>query len=296
MSTQQRPAMLAKVEKPEWERPTNHAGLERLGKLVADKVNRALPRLMKGSADRLIRCMVTETQKTPALLDCTPASLFGGVIQAAQLGLAVGGPLGEAYFLPFGNSKKGVKEATLVIGYRGYVQLAHRSGMLRRLTPVVVREGDDFGFVRGTDQRLWHRPARGGEGAVTDYYVVAETVNGGTDFETFTRDEAIAFRDRYSTVRNAPPYVRDKSPWYDLAGGGFDSMALKTLIRRLAKRLPLSPEMGTAAGLDDRADHGEPQDLGDLVTAEVVEPADDGDPEHDGQLFHGGTDTSAIGR
>jgi recombination protein RecT len=222
--------------------------------------------------------MLSECSANPSLLDCTPSSLFGGVIRAAQLGLVIGGPTGESYLLPFANTKKKVKEATLIIGYRGFLQLAHRSGMVRRITPRVVRKGDSFYVRYGSQQNILHEPIRNNAAEPTDYYVILETVTGGLDFEVATYDEMIGHRDRFATVRNASDYIRNKSPWYDMTHG-FHEMAQKTLIRRLAKRMPLSPDMNLAIGLDEQAEAGVRQQLGNAL-GELL-PSSAGGPEQD---------------
>lgn len=262
-------APIAKPDPRRWLVPTNKAGLDQLAPLVTSEIARGLPGFMRGNAERLIRAMITETTKNPQLLECTPASLFGGVIQAAQLGLTIGAVLGEAYLIPFRNNKKECQEATLIVGYRGFIQLAHRSQQLRRLTPGIVRTGDAFTFTRGSAQNLSHEPRRNNRDPVSDYYVCIELVNGGRDFETFTYEDAIDWRDRFATTRNAPQWVRDKSPWYDMAHG-FHQQACKTLIRRIAKRLPLSPELTIAAALEDAAEQGIPQ----VLTASLIEVMD----------------------
>lgn len=270
----------AKIDKVDWTKPRSKAGLDAL---VTDQlrgeINRGLPAFMRGQADRLIRAMMTECSRTPDLLDCSPASLFGAVIQAGQLGLTIGGPLGESYIIGFWSKKKQVKEATLIVGYKGFLNLAHRSALVRRVTPRVVREGDDFAVRYGTGQGILHIPKRDSDGPVTDYYVVVETVSGGVDFEVATVAEMMAFRDRYSMVRTAEEWVRKKSPWYDITpspiNNGFDSMSLKTLIRRMAKRMPLSPELACAAGLDEMADAGVPQRLDQHIPDAEPAVADD---------------------
>lgn len=260
---------ITKPDPARWFKPTNKAGLDALAPSVTTEIARGLPGFMRGNAQRLIRAMITETQRNTALLECTPASLFGGVIQAAQLGLTIGGPLGEAYLIPFNNSKKECKEAQLIVGYKGYIQLAHRSQMLKRITPGIVRLNDAFTFKRGLHQMLDHEPRRNNREPVTDYYVCIVLVNGGEDFETFTYEDAIQWRDRFATTRNAPQYVRDKSPWYDMAHG-FHEQACKTLIRKLAKRMPLSVELTLAAGLEDMAENDIPQVLSASLN-EVIE-------------------------
>lgn len=247
----------------DWHKPTSLDGLKAFAPQVLGQMNAALPRFLAGQGERMIRCLFTCCQKLPALLNCTPLSLFGGVIQAGQMGLELGAPLGQAYLIPFG------KEATFVLGYKGAVNLAFRSTLLASIPVNRVREGDHFEVVEGTDRRIVHKPKRNSRGKVTDYYVTATLTNGGRDFETFTFDEAVEFRDRYAATRNAPPAVRDHSPWYDLREGlgwnGFDWMACKTLMKRLGKRLPVSVEFQRAIALDDQAEANLPQELGSAI-------------------------------
>lgn len=242
--------------KDRWLQPTSKSGLDALiSPAVLLEINKGTPPFLRGQADRLVRAMITECSRSPALLDCTPASLIGGVIQAGQLGLTIGGPLGECYLIPFANRKLQRKEAALIVGYKGYLQLAHRSGLVRRITPRVVRKGESFTVRYGSEQIIIHSPIRNSREEATDFYTVVETVTGGLDFETMTREEAISHRDRYSLAK-------DSGPWADMSvGGGFEAMAMKTTIRRLAKRLPMSPELSTATGLEDMSEQGQPQML-----------------------------------
>ena len=70
------------------------------------------------SPDRMARIAATELRKTPALLNTTPASFLGAVMQSAQLGLEPGSALGQAYLVPYGN------QCQLILGYRGMIDLA----------------------------------------------------------------------------------------------------------------------------------------------------------------------------
>lgn len=90
------------------------------------------------SADRMARIAATEVRKTPALLNTTPASFLGAVMQSAQLGLEPGSALGQAYLVPYGN------QCQLILGYRGMIDLARRSGQVLSLNAYAVREGDEF--------------------------------------------------------------------------------------------------------------------------------------------------------
>lgn len=250
---------------PDWNKPTNQGGLERLGQAIVGQVDKGLPKFLQGQAQRLIRCMITECSKTPALLDCTPISLFSAVIQAGQCGLTIGGQLGEAYLIPF------KKQAQLIIGYKGYVQLAHRSGQILTLQPRVVHEADEFEVKYGLYPDIIHKPAFGKRGNVIGYYVIVQLVNGGRDFECMTVEEAIEHRNRYAMSKNSGPWSKISSD--GVTTPDFDGMALKTLIRKLAKRLPLSAEWQMAASLDEQA---EQQIMQDIPRFQLPEATDTG--------------------
>lgn len=231
-----------------WNKPTSVAGLQELGSSILPQIRAALPHYMAKNSERMLRCLLTECQRTPALLDCSPRSLLGAVIQVAQLGLEIGGPAGQSYLIPFKGS------ATLVIGYKGFVTLAHRSGRVRRITPRIVREGDTFEIVYGTSQDLVHRPKIAADGKPLGYYAVVEIDNGGVDFEYMSVPQAEQHKSRFA--------LSQKGPW----STDFDAMAMKTCIRKLAKRLPLSVEWVTAAGIDEAGE----TDAGQNLSAAVV--------------------------
>jgi recombination protein RecT len=264
MTAPAKPAPLAKPPKYEFDRPApgGVATLQKMGETILPQIAAALPAFMARHSERMLRCLITECGRTPKLLDCTPRSLFGGVIQVAQLGLELGGPAGQAYLLPFNDRKRDIAEATLCIGYKGYITLAHRAGV-KRFTPRIVREGDTFHVEYGSHQVLKHLPKFPADGPVIGYYAVVETGSGGIDFEYLTFAQAEQHKARYALMKSG-------GPWKD----HFDEMALKTAIRRLAKRVPLSVEWVAAAGIDEQADEGIPQQLGAAVVIEGEEPVD----------------------
>ena len=266
----------------DFDAPTSLSGLQRLGESVMPQLSAALPRVMGTDAPRLLRSLLTECQRSPALLDCSPKSLLGGLIQVAQLGLELGGPAGQAYLLPF--KKKGEddddgevrrpparpgdkgKAATLVIGYKGYIALAHRSNQVARISLETVRAKDVFRVVLGSDKRIIHEPDLSDEGVVAPavgYYADVKMLNGGGDFEYLTMRQAELYRDAYALAK--------KGPWLT----NFHAMARKSACRQLAKRLPLSVQWVAAASLDEMADERIPQRLEALLP---VGDGDDGPP------------------
>lgn len=197
----------------------------------------ALPKHL--TPDRVTRVVLTTLRQSPALLRCEPASLFGAIFQASQLGLEVGNGLGHAYLVPYG------REATLVIGYKGLVDLARRSGQVSTIYATEVRKGDRFKYTLGTDPRIEHEPGDErdmSDAAVSHVYAVAKLKDGATQFEVMSRAEVEAIR-RRSRASKDGPWVTD-----------WAMMARKTVLRRLCKLLPASIELQTAVALDEAVD------------------------------------------
>lgn len=222
-----------------------------------DQIARALPRHM--TADRLARVALTECRKTPALMRCKPESLFGAVIQAAQLGLEPGGALGHCYLIPFG------QEVQFIVGYRGMIDLARRSGQIVSLEAHAVYEGDKFECAFGLESDLkhvpdWENPNRANADKLRFVYAVAKLKDGGIQFEVMSRAEVDAIRSR-SKASKFGPWVTD-----------YVAMALKTVIRRLFKYLPVSIELQVATNLDERAEADLPQENWEnVIDGDVVQ-------------------------
>jgi recombination protein RecT len=215
------------------------------------KIAAAIPNRLIDPA-RLMRIIVTEVEKTPQLAECTPQSFWAAVVQVAQLGLEVGGPLGQAYFIPFNNRKKGCMEVQLVIGYKGFLDLVYRSERVQNVEAHVVREGDQFDFQFGTETKVIHRFGSM-RGDPTHVYAVITMVNGGKHVEVMTVEEIEA-------VRQQSP-GKDQDPWRL----HWDEMAKKTVFRRAFKWTPKSAQDQRAVGLDEAAEAGIPQHLDSVI-------------------------------
>jgi recombination protein RecT len=214
----------------------------------------ALPRHL--TPERMIRLALTAYSKTPDLQECDPLSILGCVVQASQLGLEIDGILGHCYMVPFWNYKKKRKEAQFICGYKGFIALAKRSGLVERFSSHVVHSGDDFTCTFGTDQGLWHKPALAERGEPVAVYAQIKTRGEDLDFEVMPWADILAHRDRFAPKNREGVIV---GPW----GTDLTEMARKTPIRRIAKRAPLSVEFQKAAALDGMAEAGEPQNLAD---------------------------------
>jgi recombination protein RecT len=234
------------------------------------EIARALPKHM--SADRMARIATTEVRRVPKLLACDAKSLFGAIIQASQLGLEPGGGLGHSYLVPYG------KECQLIIGYRGMIDLARRSGQMISLSGEAVFAKDRFEYELGLDPKLKHVPSTEAErGPLVYAYAIAHLVGGGVQFVVLPRAEVDRIRSR-SSASSSGPWKTD-----------YDAMAIKTAIRRLFKYLPVSIELQRAVVLDEAADRGA-QNLGAVLDGDfTTSPTDDAPGEEsDGTLMAGG--------
>lgn len=231
------PAALARID------PKTVCAVPQLRTLLSAQLpdlQRLYPAALQQAAPRLARAIVTEVQKNPQLAKCTAASLISCAVQAAQLQLEIGGPLGQSYMVPYWSKDLNAFEAQFQLGYRGMVTLACRSGKVRNVTAQLVREGDEFDVVLGTAPGIHHRPGKA-RGATTHAYAVVQYAAGGVDVEVMTVAEIDEHRKRYSkqgTAKNG-----------DRAGvwqSSFDAMALKTPLRKLLKRCPVGVDIDAA--------------------------------------------------
>src|SRR5690625_2556241 len=124
-------------------------------KQMAPQMAEALPKHM--DVDRLMRLTLTTIRTTPELRQADVGSLLGGVMQAAQLGLEPG-LLGQCYLLPYKNNRKGITEVKFIIGYKGMIDLARRSGHIQSIYAHAVYENDEFEYEIGLDPKLKHKP------------------------------------------------------------------------------------------------------------------------------------------
>lgn len=230
-------------------------GLAELVEQNLSEIERALPPGIM-DADRFARIIFTEFRKTPKLLLCTAPSFLGALFQTAQLGLEPGGPLGHAFLLPYENSKlsreagETIVECQLQIGYKGYVELGGRRGILMRARE--VREGDEFDFDLGSNEYLIHRwklneNASRLDKPVIGYWGKVVMPDGKVTFTVMDKSEINARRDRSSAYRASLRYDWMKTPW----DTDYDAMARKTVIRAQVPQVALAPELQTALKADE---------------------------------------------
>ena len=193
------------------------------------QIAKALPSVI--TPERFSRIAMTAVTQNPALGECTPGSFIGSMLTAAQLGLEPNTPLGQAYLIPFRN--KGVLECQFQLGYRGMIELAHRSGEFKDISAHIVYENDEFEYELGLDPKLRHVPAKENRGSIAWVYAVYHLISGGYGFEVMSRADVEEHRMKYSKASQ-----KGFSPWTT----AWEEMAKKTVIKRALKYAPLSTD------------------------------------------------------
>lgn len=187
----------------------------------------ALPKHL--TAERFARVAITALTRTPKLADCTPASLMKCLLDLSAMGLEPDGR--RAHLIPYGT------ECTLIIDYKGLVELIRRSGDVISLRSETVCSKDEFAWTNGEiSHSVNWREDRGEMQAV---YAEAVMKSGEKQSAVMTKAEVEAIRNR-SRAGKSGPWVTD-----------FAEMAKKTVVRRLSKMLPLSNEIMRHVESDD---------------------------------------------
>ena len=249
---------------------------------LASVVNQAVERqgpslkalLPRGQeAVRFQNLVLTAVKSTPELMECFgtrqgEVSILLAVRQAAAIGLEPNTPLQEAWLLPRKN--QGVMEAQLMIGYKGLLKLARRSGLVRSVRAEVVHEMDDFHYQLGLNPDIHHVPATGNRGELSHVYAVLDYKDGAQDFRVLDKAEVERHRAKSDSWRNerARPY----SPWTVWP----EAMWRKTALRAVLAMAPLTADDASAIERDERV---LVLDDGAVTEAPTADPFADVDPE-----------------
>ena len=203
-------------------------------------VQEKLKELVGKNAPAFATSVLQIVNSNSMLVNADPKTIFSAACMAATLNLPINNSLGFAYIVPFQNRKAGTIEAQFQLGYKGFVQLAQRSGQFERIAAVPVYEG----------QLLTANPLLGYEwdwsikpqGQPIGYVAFFKLINGFTAELYMSREEVTAHASKYSQT-----FKKGFGVWKDQ----FDAMALKTVLKLLlSKQAPLSIEMQTATLAD----------------------------------------------
>ncbi len=230
-----------KNEAAKTEEPKSRGDLRKIltGEAMMEQFAKALPRHL--SAERFVRICSTALLRTPLLAECTHESFFKCLLDLSAMGLEPDGV--RAHLIPFKNSRDRTVECTLLIDYKGLVEIVRRSDSVSRIHADVVCPDDNFEFNAGSVVRhTWDLSKP--RGAMIAAYAMVVHKDGTNQAVILQKCEVEAVRER-SRSKDSGPWVTD-----------YCEMAKKTAFRRLCKWLTLSPEVLQHISEDDEAEFG----------------------------------------
>lgn len=228
-----------------------------------DSIQELIKERLKQRAGQFTTSLLSLINGSPKLADCSPMTIVQAALTAASLDLPINQNLGFAYIIPYG------KVAQLQIGYKGFIQLAQRSGKFKTINTTDVRLGEvstrdrmtgelGFDWCQDNEERT--------NLEVVGYVAYFELLNGFNKSLYMTKAEIEAHATKYSQAYKNRNNSSFESPWKT----DFDLMAQKTVLKLLlSKYAPLSTEMQDAIVNDQSADDGNERTYIDNDTLEA---------------------------
>jgi recombination protein RecT len=207
-------------------------------KVLEPEIKKALPSVI--TPERFTRMALSSLNNTPKLAECTQMSFLAALMSAAQLGLEPNTSLGQAYLIPYNN--KGKLECQFQLGYKGLIDLVYRNDQVQTIQAQTVYENDYFEYELGLNSKLIHRPALHDRGKVILFYALFKLSNGGYGFEVMSKEDI----DNHAQVYSKG-FTSSYSPWKT----DYESMAKKTVIKKLLKYAPLKTDFLRAMSSDE---------------------------------------------
>lgn len=225
-------------------------------------------------ANRFISAITSAVAVNPDLQECDPSTILAGALLGNSLGLSPSPQLGQYYLVPYWNKKKGCNDAQFQLGYKGYVQLALRSGYYKRLNVIAVKAGELVHYDPLTEdvefKVIWNEEERE-KAATVGYLAMFEYLNGFRKIIYWSKEKMISHADRFipafsrdaQTIKGKNGSTYHKVSFADYEDGNypkqdewlyssfwykdFDAMAFKTMLRQLISKWGImSIELQTA--------------------------------------------------
>lgn len=253
---------------------TNVATIENW--VESDNVKKKFQEVLDKGAGAFVTSLLSLVKSTPQLAAADPKTILSAAMTAATLKLPISPNLGFAYIIPYG------KEAQFQMGYKGYIQLAMRTGQYKTINAAVVYEGqiEDIDFVTGEIIRGKKKSDK-----VVGYVAYFELINGFSKTVYMSSEDMLRHAQTFSKS-----FSRSSSVWKT----NFDAMGLKTVIKQLISKygimsIDMQSELATAISSDGDYDRSGEQNVTPLeqaaaeqtidAEADVVDATVEGEPE-----------------
>ncbi len=217
--------------------------------LTSDAIKNRINNMVGGKdGQRFISAVISAVSVNPGLSECDHSTILSAALLGESLKLSPSPQLGQYYMVPFNDKKRGTKVAQFQLGYKGYIQLAIRSGQYKKLNVLAIKEGELVSYdpleedikVNLIQDELEREAAK-----TIGYYAMFEYTNGFKKTMYWSREKMMSHADKYSMAFSAQKYqdlLDGKVPqsemwkyssfWYK----DFDGMAYKTMLRQLISR------------------------------------------------------------
>ncbi|SJL29173.1 recombinase RecT [Porphyromonas gingivalis] len=255
------------------------SNLQQFNRAITDPKTQAyLEQVLSGKKNAFVNNIVALVSNNTTLQACEPMSVMFAGLKATALDLPLDPNLGFAYVIPYKNNRENKTEAQFQIGYRGFIQLAIRSGQFKTINVTEVREGELETFDLLTGEMRFTAVPKRTERPVIGYAAFFRLSNGFEKTLYMTKEEVDVHAKKYSqTYSSKYEKVQQNSKW----ATDFDAMAKKTAIKLLlSKYAPLSVDMINAVNSDQAVitETGSKyvdnqQDIADVVAEEIDENA-----------------------
>lgn len=237
---------------------------------------------------RFVASITSAVANTPTLQECEASSILAGALLGESLNLSPSPQLGQFYLVPFKQKAKydrqnnliqpEVTKAQFILGYKGYLQLVMRSGQVKKINAVEIKQGELIKFDPLNEEIECKLIEEWNEREATEtigYYAFFELTNGFRKAIYWSKEQMMSHADKYSMAFSRQAYIniqegkipekdmwKYSSFWYK----NFDDMAKKTMLRQLISKggCPMSTEMIMAYEKDNS--FNEVDDNGDVIT------------------------------
>ena len=217
--------------------------------LAQDAIKKRVNDMVGGKdGQRFITSIISAVSINPALSECDHSTILSAAMLGESLKLSPSPQLGQYYLVPFNDKKRGCKVAQFQLGYKGYIQLAIRSGYYKKLNVLAIKKGELEHYDPLEEEISVHLIEDEAERETAEtigYYAMFEYTNGFKKTMYWSREKMMSHADKFSQAFNAKTYQKIQngeipqgdmwkysSFWYK----DFDGMAYKTMLRQIISK------------------------------------------------------------
>lgn len=255
--------------------------------LAQDAMKKKINEMVGGEkGQQFITAIISAVSTNPQLAECDHSSIVSAALLGQSLNLTPSPQLGQYYLVPFNDKKRGCKVAQFQLGYKGYIQLAIRSGYYKKINVLAIKEGELIKYdplAEEIEVNLIEDDELREETTTIGYYAMFEYQNGFRKTMYWSKKKMLAHANKYSQAFNLDSYKnlqegkipqselwKYSSFWYK----DFDGMAYKTMLRQLISKWGImSIEMQEAYTKDMATikENGEYEYVDNIETLNFVE-------------------------